>query len=622
MERKFILNFSILFIGIIFIFRLFYLQVIDSKYKPSPFNNSAIAVKYDYPERGFIYDRNHTLLVANQTSYDIMITPRDVKALDTSEFCKLLKISKKDFIINYKRAKNYSTRIPSVFLTQLSKENYAYLQEKMHKYKGFYIQKRSLRQYPINSAANVVGYIGEVNNELLKKNSYYQLGELIGIQGVEKQYEDYLRGVKGVKFIQRNRFNKEIGPYKGGSYDTLSSIGQDVTITIDSKLQQYGEALMANKRGGIVAIEPSTGEILALVSTPSYDPNLLVGRERSKNFTELFYDSIKKPLFDRSLLAQYPPGSPFKIIDALIGLQEQVITPDTYFYCYHGFKYGRGPNAFMKCHCGIYASPIKLNRGIYRSCNSYFANVYKRIIEKFENPEEGMNVWSDHVKSFGLGNYLNNDLSTGAKGLIPDADFYNRYYPKGSWRASTTISNAIGQGEVLTTPIQLANMTAAVANRGYFYTPHIIKKISDIPISDVNFTEPKKTSIDSTYFKPVIEGMFNVFEKNIGTARSSRVKGIEICGKTGTSENPHGQDHSIFIAFAPKDNPKIAIAIVVENGYWGSRWAGPIATLMIEKYLKGKTIRPWLEKRMLEGSLQDEYERQLIEEKQIAKKEN
>ena len=628
MNKKYILYVTILSIGLLFIFRLFYIQVLNTKYKPSPYNNSAIAVKYDYPDRGFIYDRNNVLMVANQPSYDIMIIPRDVKPLDTIEFCSLVKITKEKFLKEFKRAKNYSPRIPSVFIAQLSKNNYASLQEKMHKFKGFYIQKRSLREYPLNSAANVVGYIAEVNEEFIKKNSYYQQGELIGIQGVEKEYEEALRGVKGVKFIHKNRFNREMGPYKGGIYDTLATIGNDMSITIDSKLQQYGEALMANKRGGIVAIEPSTGEILSLISTPSYNPNLLVGRERSKNYTKMHYDAFNQPLMDRSLLAQYPPGSPFKIINALIGLQEQVITPETHFYCYGGFKYGRSAKAFMKCHCGIYGSPIKLDKGIYKSCNSYFANVYKRIIEKYPTSSEGMKVWSDHAKSFGLGNFLNNDLSSGKKGLIPDDAYYNRYYPTFNWGASTTISNAIGQGEILTTPIQLANMMAAIANRGYYFTPHIIKTINNKPIRIDNFTTPKYTSIKPEYFEPIIEGMFNVFEK--GTARGSRVRGIEICGKTGTAENftsvngekVQFEDHSVFIAFAPKDNPKIAIAVFVENGYWGARWAGPIATLMIEKYLNGETARPWLEQRMIEGSLQNEYDKQLLTIQTLAQKED
>ena len=625
MPRKSFLYFLILSVGAIFVGRLFFLQVIDTTHRQNPLNNSAVTIKYAYPDRGFIYDRNGKLLVANEVSYDIMIIPRDVEPLDTLEFCNLLKISKEDFLKRFERTNNYSPRIPSIFLGQLSKEDYAYLQEKMYRYKGFFIQKRFLRKYPNSTSANVLGYISEVNERMLRNNPDYQLGELVGYHGVEKQYEDLLKGRKGVNFIQKNRFNKEIGPYKDGIYDTLPLPGEDITLTLDRDLQMYAEQLMVNKRGGIVAIEPSSGEILSLVSTPSYDPNMLVGRKRSRNSFLLFNDTISKPMLDRGLQAQYPPGSPFKIINALVGLQEEVITPQTSFYCYHGYKYGRG--GFMKCHCGIVGAPISMNTGIYRSCNAYFANVYKRSIEKYEDPKEGMDVWSNHVKSFGLGNYLGYDLPSGQKGLIPDSELYNRYYPNHQWKAITTISNAIGQGEVLTTPIQLANMTAAIANRGYYYTPHILKKVGDSAIQDKKFTSPKYTTIDPRHFEPVIDGMFNVFE--VGTARGSKIDGIEICGKTGTAENfkrINGEkvqftDHSIFIAFAPKDDPKIAIAVFVENGYWGSRWAAPIASLMIEKYIRGSISRDWLEKRMLEGSLEEEYSKQLEIESYVAQKE-
>ncbi len=625
MPRKSLLYFLILSVGAIFIGRLFFLQVVDSKYRQNPLNNSAVTIKYAYPDRGFIYDRNNKLLVANQSSYDIMIIPKDVEPLDTLEFCELLRITKEDFLKKYYKTKNYSPRIPSIFVGQLSKEDYAFLQEKMYKYKGFYIQKRFLRQYPENTSANVLGYISEVNETLLKRNSYYQLGELIGYQGVEKQYEEVLRGQKGVKFIQKNRFNKEIGAYKEGIYDTLPIPGKDITLTLDMELQMYAEKLMTNKRGGIVAIEPSTGEILSLVSMPSYDPKMLVGRKRSKNSVLLFNDSVKKPMLDRGLQAQYPPGSPFKIINALVALQEDVITPTTAFSCYHGYKYGRG--GFMKCHCGIVGTPISMNTGIYRSCNAYFSNVYRRTIEKYDDPVTGMDKWSNHVKSFGLGNYLGYDMPAGQKGLIPDSKLYNRYYPNHKWKAITTISNAIGQGEVLTTPIQLANMTAAIANRGYFLTPHILKKVGDSVNQDEKYTTRRYTTIEPRHFEPVIEGMLNVFE--IGTARGSKISDIEICGKTGTAENfkrINGEriqftDHSIFIAFAPKDNPKIAIAVFVENGYWGSRWAAPIASLMIEKYIKGDISRDWIEKRMLEGSLEEEYNKQLEIENYVAQKE-
>ena len=625
MPRKSLLYFLILSVGTIFVGRLFFLQVIDKTHQQNPLNNSAVTIKYAYPDRGFIYDRNGKLLVANEVSYDIMIIPKDVEPLDTLEFCSLLKITKEDFLKRFERTNNYSPRIPSIFLGQVSKEDFAFLQEKMYRYKGFYIQKRFLRQYPNNTSANVLGYISEVNERMLKNNPNYQLGELVGYHGIEKQYEPLLKGKKGVNFIQKNRFNKEIGPYKDGIYDTLPVPGQDISLTLDGDLQMYAESLMANKRGGIVALEPASGEILSLVSTPSYDPNMLVGRKRSRNSFMLFNDSISKPMLDRGLQAQYPPGSPFKLINALVALQEEVIDPKTAFYCYHGYKYGRG--GFMKCHCGIVGAPISMNTGIYRSCNAYFANIYKRTIEKYEDPKEGMDVWSNHVKSFGLGNYLGYDLPSGQKGLIPDSNLYNRYYPNHKWKAITTISNAIGQGEVLTTPIQLANMTAAIANRGYYYTPHILKKVGDSTIQNKNYTSPKYTSINARHFEPVIDGMFNVFE--IGTARGSKIEDIEICGKTGTAENfarINGEkvqftDHSIFIAFAPKDDPKIAIAVFVENGYWGSRWAAPIASLMIEKYINGSISRDWLEKRMLEGSLEEEYEKQLEIETYVAQKE-
>jgi len=610
MKRIGLLSLIIILTSFVFIIRLFYLQITENDYNSNPFNNSAIKVTYEYPERGYIFDRNGLLLVANQLSYDIMVIPREVKPLDTVEFCGLLKITKEEFLKKFDRASRYSTRIPSTFVAQLSKSDYAYLQEKLYKFKGFYIQKRSLREYPIKSAPNVLGYISEVNEGMMSRNPYYQLGELIGTAGIEKTYEEILRGKKGVKYIQRDRFNKEIGPYKNGLFDTLSIPGHDVTLTIDSKLQQYGEALMANKRGGIVAIEPSTGEILALISMPTYDPNLMVGRERSANFTKLYLDTNSRPLLDRGLQAQYPPGSPFKVMSALIALQENVITPSTTTLCHGGYKYGSGAGSFMKCHCET-GYPIELNTAIYRSCNSYFSTVYRKTIEKYPKPYEGMNIWSNHVKSFGLGNYLSNDLAVGQKGNVPDGDYYNKIYPNGRWRSTATISNAIGQGEVLTTPIQLANMTAAVANRGFYFTPHIAKHIDGVPLNE-KFTIPNYTSIDKKHFEPVIEGLFNVVDNPRGTAHWSKVIGIDICGKTGTAENPHGQDHSIFIAFAPKDNPKIAIAVFVENGYWGSRWAGPIATLMIEKYLNGEISRPLVEERMFNGSIQEEYDRQIL----------
>lgn len=604
--RQFLLFISIIFVGVLFISRLFYLQV----YKASAHNlyeDNAIRKVYDYPKRGFVYDRNGELLVANQPSYDVMIIPREVKPLDTLEFCNLLKISKEQFISKFNKAYHYSPRLPSPFVPQLSKEDYATLQEKMRKFEGFYIQKRSLRYYQTTIGANVLGDIGEVNYANINKDPYYKMGDLIGKQGVEASYEDVLRGVKGIKFIQKDRFNRNIGPYKGGIFDTLPKQGKDVAITIDAQLQAYGELLMKNKRGGVIAIEPSSGEILAMVAAPTYDPNILVGRGRSKNFTKLYNDTKAKPLFNRSLQGVYEPGSPFKLMNALIALQEGVITPNETVTCYKGYRYG---NRIMKCHCD-YGTRNDLIDGIQRSCNAYFATTYRKILDKNGSASDGIDNWSNHAKSFGLGNFLGYDLKVGQKGRIPDRDYYKKVYPN-TFYSTYTISNAIGQGEVATTPIQLANMAAAIANRGYFYTPHIVKKIEGETLPE-QFTTPKYTSIDRKHFEPVIEGMLQVYKK--GTASSLQVKDIDICGKTGTVENfaiidsvkTQLTDHSIFLAFAPKNDPKIAIAVFVENGYWGSRFAGKVASLMIEKHIKGFITRTDLEDWLLKHSLENEY---------------
>jgi penicillin-binding protein 2 len=607
---------SIVIIGAgLLILRIFYLQIIDDSFKLKSENN-AIKIKYDYPERGYIYDRNGKLLVANQPSYDVMVIPRDVKKIDTTEFCKLLDITKEYFDEKMAKARVYSPMLPSVFLAQLNKVEYAAFQEKVRKFEGFYIQKRALRDYQFEYGSNVFGFITQVNEKIIAKNPYYVGGDLIGKQGVEESYETYLRGQKGVKYILKDKFNREIGSYKEGRYDTIAKQGNDLTLTIDSELQKYGEELMVNKWGGIVAIEPKTGEILALVTAPSYNPSILVGRQRSKNYTRLYRDSIAKPLYDRGLLAEYPPGSPFKILTALIGLQEGVITEQTSFVCHHGFSYARG--RFMKCHdSGI----SMLHNGIYNSCNTYFANVFMNIIKKYKEPADGVDAWSNHIKSFGLGAYMGTDLPTGKAGSIPTSKTYKKLYPGWGWDEKTIVSNSIGQGEILMTPIQLANMMATVANRGYYYTPHIIKKIEGNVI-DKSFRTKHMTTIDRKHFEPVINGLYDVY--NFGTAHGLNVVGIDICGKTGTAENylrVNGQrvklqDHSIFVAFAPKENPKIAIAVFVENGYWGARWAGPITSLMIEKYLKKKISRTDLETRMLTGSLQGQYDKLLPRNKQ------
>jgi len=605
--KKILLSSIIVLIGITFIGRLSYLQIFS--FSPDQvLEDPAIKAIYDYPERGYIYDRNGKLLVGNDPAYDVMVIPREVKPLDTLEFCSLLGIDKEKFIQKLRKARIYSPRLPSVLVPQLSKEDYAMLQEKMRKYEGFYIQKRSLRYYDTKAAANVLGYIREVNERDLERNPYYVQGELTGGKGVEQQYEEILRGRKGVQYIQKDRFNRDIGPYKAGILDTLPEQGKEISLTLDKELQEYGELLMHGKWGGIVAIEPSSGEILAMISGPTYDPALLVGRERSKNYSKLHYDTISKPLFDRSISAEGSPGSPFKTLNALIALQEGVIQPSTTFRCYNGFYVGKTKRG---CHCG--GGIRNLNSGIYQSCNAYFAGTFRKIYEKFPTTDEGQDVWEKHLNSFGLGNFLGYDLPTGRPGRIPSKEYYDKWYGDNRWTSSYIISNSIGQGEVAATPVQLANMTAAIANRGYYFTPHILKKVEGKDISIPEYVQPKYTTIDKKHFEPVVKGMADVYKK--GTARWVQVPGIEIAGKTGTVENytkidtvrVQLTDHSVFVAFAPVDNPKIALAVYIENGYYGSRYAGHIASLLIEKYLKGTITRKDLEKRMLDKTLEHEY---------------
>ncbi len=605
--KKLVLTSIIVLIGMTFIGRLSYLQLF--RFSPDQvLDDPAIKLVFDYPERGYIYDRNGELLVANQPAYDVMVIPREVQPLDTLEFCSLLGITVEKFREQLQKARIYSPRLPSVLVPQLSKEDYAGLQEKMRKYKGFYIEKRSLRDYRTDAAANVLGYISEVNEWDLQRNPYYSQGELTGRTGIEKEYEETLRGRKGVKMIQKDRFNRDIGPYQNGALDTLPVPGTEIGITLDKALQEYGERLMHGKRGGIVAIEPASGEILALISGPTYDPALLVGRERSRNYSQLHYDSIAKPTWDRAILAEPSPGSPFKILNALAALQEGVITPESSFRCYHGFYVG---NKLRGCHCG--GGMRTMNVGIYKSCNAYFAGTFRKFYDKFETTDQAMDVWEKHMRSFGLGEYLGYDLPTGRKGRIPNKEYYDRVYGDDRWSSTYIISNAIGQGEVAATPIQLANVAAAVANRGFYYTPHLIKKIGGKDIQIPKFTERKYTTIDPEHFEPVIQGMADVYK--MGTAYNLRIPGIDIAGKTGTVENytridgvrTQLTDHSLFIAFAPVDKPKIALAVYIEHGYYGARYAGHIASLLIEKYLKGTITRTDLEKRMLEKTLEKEY---------------
>ncbi len=595
-DRQFVTYIIFILGAAVLLGKLMALQLFSGDYEYLAERN-AMKKEMVYPVRGSIFDRNGELLVANQRSFDLMVTPREVKGLDTAKFCQLVDISKERFVKTMKRAQRYSRRLPSILIKDLKKAQGISLMEQMHQYPGFYLQERTAREYPIPAGANVFGYISQIPRFLMEKDPYYLPNDNIGRTGVEKSYEEVLRGTRGKKYILRDVHNRTKGSFQAGAMDVPAIPGEDLTITIDMKLQAYAEKLMINKIGSVVAIDPSTGEILSMVTSPGFDPNMLVGRDRSKNYNLLNEDPAK-PLFDRALQGQYPPGSTFKLINALIGLQEGVISTNTSFKCNNGWYFS--PKLKVGCHA--HQSPLDLRNAIAQSCNAYFCYEYRRILEKSNDIELDYQTWYDHVRSFGLGNYLNNDLYVGKRGLVPSIKYNDARMPF-RWRAPTLISLAIGQDALLATPIQMANMCAAIANRGYYYTPHILKSTSGSFEADSTFSERKYTSIDKKHFGPIIDGMQMVVENKKGTAKNARIKGIEVCGKTGTAENPHGKDHSIFIAFAPKDNPKIAIAVYVENAGWGSSYGSPIASLMIEQYLNDTISRPQLEARMINANL-------------------
>jgi penicillin-binding protein 2 len=606
MLKKYLLIWLTIIVSVIFIIRLASLQLSSDSYFNSDFAIQELSV---YPERGLIFDRNGNLLVANQPSYELIIIPENTSEFDTISFANLIDMNQDELKKEINSSIEYSTKLPSVIKSQISKEKNAFLQEKIWLFEGFYLRKNSVRDYIKPFASNVIGYTGEVDRNDIADNSYYEKGEMIGKQGIEKYYEDELKGIKGKKYFQKDRFNRVIGPFNNSLSDVKPSKAKNITLTIDIDLQEYAESLLQNKRGGVVAIEPSTGEILTLVSSPTYKSEQFIGQDRTENFNKLLNDSINMPLFDRSLQAQYSPGSPMKILNALIGLQEDVINENTTFTCNAGHYYAR--NAFMGCH-NPFGTISNLRKGIYNSCNTYFAKTYRGIIDKYETPSEGLDNWANHIKSFGLGDYLGYDLSIGKKGFIPESDYYNRFYGNNRWGSSTTISNSIGQGEILTTPIQMANFATAIANRGYYVKPHFVKRVDN---KSINNRDKNYTTIDKENFEIVIDGMVDVVDR--GTARIAKINGISVAGKTGTVENfilienekKQLTDHSTFIAFAPAEDPKIVVSVFIENGYWGSRWAAPIASLIIEKYLKEDVGRKWLENRMVNGSLTDEYEK-------------
>jgi len=593
-KRSYVIIGFFVLVGLVFIAGLFRLQVLDPTYKVFATNNVLRDV-VQYPARGLIFDRNGKLLVHNKPAYDLLVTPREVEAFDTLYLCNLLEISKTDLEERMKTARAYSAFRPSIIVKQIPPETYAVLQERLYRFKGFHTQSRTLREYNYPVAAHVLGYVGEVNPSDLERDRYYRQGDYIGVSGIEKTYEEWLRGEKGMKKFLVDVHNRIQGSFLGGMEDVPAQIGHNLVSSIDIGLQLYAEELLQNKRGSVVAIEPSTGEILALATAPTYDPGMLVGRVRGANYARLLADTLN-PLFNRALMAEYPPGSTFKVLNVLAAMEEQTINLNTRFSCA-----GRASTPIRCTH--DHYSPLGLIDAIKESCNPFLWNTFRSIFSKYPTSAGGYDVWREHVLNFGIGQKLNIDIPGELSGSLPEASYYNRIYGSGRWNALTVRSLAIGQGELGVTPIQLANYCAAVANRGYYFTPHVIKEIEDGEIPNRLKTK-NFAGISEEYFEPVIEGMQRAVEQT-NTAYLSRIPGIAMCGKTGTAENPHGSDHSVFMAFAPRENPQIAISVYIESGVWGARFAAPIASLLVEKYLNDSisTERKWVETRMLDANL-------------------
>ncbi len=591
-NRKYVLIASVLLVLLIFIIRLFSLQILNNDYKAWADSN-AFLKRTIYPARGIIYDRNGKLLVYNQPTYDVMIIMREVQEFDTLDFCNIVGITKDQFLNRVKDVKNkrlnpgYSSYVPQVFISQLSAQECGVLQEKLYKFPGFYIQNRTIREYNYPNGALLLGDLGEVSVSDLKADDYYVRGDYSGRSGIEKSYEKELRGIKGMEILLRDAHGRIKGKYEEGKHDLPPISGKNLTLSIDMDLQAYGEKLMQNKLGGIVMIEPSTGEVLCMVSSPTFDPNLLVGRLRGKHHGELEKNPLK-PLFNRPLMAQYPPGSTFKPTQGLIFLQEGVITPDTRFTCAHGYTFRGGKPA-----CHGHPSPINLTGAISTSCNSFFPWGLHYMLDDrkyYKSVQEAFDVWKDYMVSMGYGYKLGIDLPGEKRGYIPNSKVYDKIY-RGRWNSSTIISIAIGQGEILATPLQICNLAATVANQGYFITPHVVKDIQGSSL-DSTYTEKRYTNVDSKYYSYIAEGMRGaVAGSDYGaTCRGANLPDIEVCGKTGTAENPHGKDHSIFMGYAPYKEPKVAIAVFVENAGFGATYAVPIGRLMIEKYLRGNIL--------------------------------
>lgn len=592
--RRYVIAGVAIFIVTVYIIRLFTLQIMSDDYKKNADSN-AFLKKVEFPARGVISDRNGKLLVYNQNAYDIMVVMNEEKGrLDTTEFCNSLGITKEFFIKRMEEIKDrnknpgYSRFTQQLFMSQLSEKEFSVFQEKIYRFPGFYVQRRSVRQYTMPYAAHVLGDVAEVSAADIEEDSYYQPGDYIGKMGVEKSYEKQLRGEKGVQIMLRDAHGRIQGSYMNGKFDRRPVPGKDLTLSLDIKLQALGERLLEGKIGSIVAIEPSTGEVLCMVSSPTYDPRTVTGRKRGKMHA-LLSRNPWKPLLNRSIMGMYPPGSTFKTTQGLTFLTEGIIGPGTSFPCHHGF-YCRG----LHVGCHGHASPISLVPAIGTSCNGYFCwGLYYMLgnRKKYKNVQEGMNTWRDYMVSMGFGYKLGIDLSGEKRGLIPNAQYYDKAY-RGSWNALTVISIAIGQGEVLLTPLQIANLGATIANRGYFYTPHVVKKVKGEQL-EAKFREKHYTKASRRAYEYIVAGMRRAVTG--GTCRAADRADYEVCGKTGTAQN-HGQDHSIFMGFAPMNNPKIAIAVYVENGGFGADYGVPIGALMMEQYIKGK-LSPESEKR-------------------------
>ena len=566
--------------------KLAYIQLVDDQYSLSASKNVLRPIK-QYPARGPILDRNRRVLVQNEVFYDISVIPKQVKPFDTLEFCKLLNIDKTEFDTRWEKAIKYSPNLPSIFEKQLSAEAFASIQERLSEFTGFFSTTRYLRTYPDSTAAQFLGYISEVTpRDIARGGGHYAPGDYIGASGVEKEYEDVLRGTVGVKNVIVNSHNEQMGSYEKGAFDTAARSGEQLISSLDIRIQKLGEQLMHNKVGSIVAIEPSTGEILAFVSSPTYDPNTLVGRERGNNASKMYKDPFD-PLLIRPIQAYYPPGSSFKPLSALIALQEGIITPQTTYDCPGVYWVGNHPVKCLEPH-GI----VDLSGAVAKSCNGYFTKLFQKIIDLngFKKVDTTYTAWRTNVAKFGLGSRTGVDMPNENKGLLPTASLYDQKYQKGRWRSATVASLAIGQGELSATPLQLANIECIIANHGYYYKPHLIKGIGQMNVVKPEYTVKNYAGIDGQYYEPLIDGMQAVVDH--GTAAMSKIPGIVMCGKTGTAQTSNGEDNSIFVAFAPRDNPKIAIAVVVENAGQGAHWAAPIASYLVEKYLTDTIKRP------------------------------